>query len=403
MSMICYNKTMSSFRYKVGTKEGKIITGVKDAESELKLRQEMEDKGLYVFSITKRRDGFGGRIKLYQVLLFVQELSVLLKAGLTVVHSLDILEERTENAHFRRVISDIKKQVEAGMALSDAMRAYPHIFSSMFVSTIKIGETSGNLVSVLERQSAYLKKAISLRRSVISALIYPLILLIISLSVVTVLLAFVIPVFSRLYQDMHRVLPAATAILLLASNFVKNYFLFLIAGIFSVGCALTVWYKTENGRLAVDKFKLKMPLVGKVLAKYSLSQLTKMLATSLRGGVPLITSLKVVCETVDNKYIGLCVRESIPKVEGGMGLAESIKGIAMVPNMTIEMIVVGEATGSLEDMLENISNFYDEEIDMYLASFTALIEPIMILFMGLLVGGIVITMYLPIFQMASGF
>ncbi|MFH1288949.1 MAG: type II secretion system F family protein [bacterium] len=394
---------MSNFHYKVGTKEGKIITGVKASESELKLRQEMESKGLYVFAITKKRSGWSGGIKLYEVLLFIQELSVLLKAGLTMTHSLTILEEKVENVSFQRVISDIKKKVEGGGALSDALNTYPDIFSSMFVSAIKVGETSGNLVHILEGQSAYLKKVISLRRTVISALIYPLILLVISISVVIILLAFVVPTFSRLYEDMHKTLPAATVFLLSISNFVKNYFSILVISIFPIGYALVLWYRTENGRLIADRFKLKIPLVGKILTKYSLSQLTKMLATALRGGIPLITSLRVAGGTLENKYLSFCIKEIIPKIEGGIGFAESMEGITIVPNMTVEMIAVGEATGSLEDMLENVSNFYDEEIDMYLASFTALIEPFMILFMGLLVGGIVITMYLPIFQMASGF
>lgn len=394
---------MPNFHYKVGTKEGKIITGVKDSESELKLRQEMEGKGLYVFAITKKRSGWNKRIKLYEVLLFIQELSVLLKAGLTVIHSLDILEERIENVSFQHIVSDIKKEVKGGMALSDALSAYPHIFSNMFVSAIKVGETSGSLISILERQSAYLKKVISLRRAVVSALIYPLILLVISMSVVVILLAFVVPAFSKLYEDMHKALPAGTVFLLSVSNFIKNYFLLLIAGIFFICYALALWYRSENGRLAADRFKLKIPLVGKILAKYSLSQLMKMLATVLRGGIPLIASLKVAGDTLENKYLSFCIKGIIPKVEGGMSFAESMKEITMIPNMTVEMIAVGEATGSLEDMLENVSNFYDEEIDMYLASFTALIEPLMILFMGLLVGGIVITMYLPIFQMASGF
>ncbi|MEW6088844.1 MAG: type II secretion system F family protein [bacterium] len=394
---------MPIFRYKAGTKEGKVITGVKDSESELKLRQEIENKGLYVFAITKKKSGWSKRPKLYEVLLFIQELSVLLKAGLTMVHSLDILKNRAENVSFKNIISDIKKEVEGGMALSDALSAYPDIFSSMFISSIKVGETSGNLVSILERQSSYLKKLISLKRTVVSALIYPLILLVISVSVVVILLAFVVPTFSRLYEDMQKALPAATVILISISNFLKDYFIFLSVVFFSLCYVFILWYRTENGRLAADRVKLKIPLAGNILAKYSLSQLTKMLSTILRGGIPLITSLKVAGDTLENKYLSQCIKEIIPKVEGGMSLAESMKGITIVPNMTVEMIAVGEATGSLEDMLENVSNFYDEEIDMYISSFTALIEPLMILFMGLLVGGIVITMYLPIFQMASGF
>ncbi|MDD5772992.1 MAG: type II secretion system F family protein [bacterium] len=394
---------MPNYHYKVGTKEGKVITGVKEAENELKLRQEMENKGFYVFAITKKIGGWSKKVKLYEVLLFIQELSVLLKAGLTMVHSLGILKERAENASFQYIISDIKREVEGGMALSDALNAYPHIFSSMFVSAIKVGETSGNLVSILERQSAYLKKIMSVRRTVIAALIYPIILLTISISVVIVLLAFVVPTFSKLYEDMHKALPPATVFLLSVSHFVKSNFLLLTIIIFSAFYALVLWYRTEKGRITADSLKLKIPLIGNILAKYSLSQLTKMLATVLRGGIPLITSLKVAGETLENKYLSACIKEIIPKVEGGMSLAESMKDITIVPNMTIEMIAVGEATGSLEEMLENISNFYDEEIDMYVASFTALIEPLMILFMGLLVGGIVITMYLPIFQMASGF
>lgn len=394
---------MPNFHYKVGTKEGKIIKGSKDAESEIKLRQEMESKGFYVFAVTKKISSWSKKIKLYEVQLFIQELSVLLKAGLTLVHSLGILKERAENVSFQHIVSDIKKEVEGGMALSDALNAYPHIFSSMFVSVIKVGETSGNLVSILERQSAYLKKIMALRRTVIAALIYPLVLVIISISVVIILLAFVVPTFSKLYEDMNKALPPATALLLSISHFVQNNFLLLIIIISSMCYALTLWSRTEKGRLTVDRLKLKIPLVGNIFAKYSLSQLTKMLATVLRGGIPLITSLKVAGETLENKYLSFCIKEIIPKVEGGMSLAESMKKITLVPNMTIEMIAVGEATGSLEEMLENISGFYDEEIDMYVASFTALIEPLMILFMGLLVGGIVITMYLPIFQMASGF
>ncbi len=273
---------MPNFYYKVGTKEGKIIKGVKDSESEFKLRQEMESKGLYVFAITKKRSSWSKKIKVYEVLLFIQELSVLLKAGLTMVHSLDILKEKAENVSFQYVISYVKKEVEGGMALSDALNAYPHIFSSMFVSAIKVGETGGNLVSILERQSAYLKKIISLRRTVISALIYPLILIVISISVVIILLTFVVPTFSKLYEDMHKALPPATVFLLSISHFVKNNFLLLIIIIFFMCYALTLWYRTEKGRLTADRLKLKIPLVGNILTKYSLSQLTKMLATVLR-------------------------------------------------------------------------------------------------------------------------
>jgi type IV pilus assembly protein PilC len=399
---------MPVYYYKVGREDGSVLTKEAEAESEEVLRKELEEAGFLVLQLSKRRVLAAGitlpsrgKLKAEDFLVFNQELLVLIRAGLPIVQSLDILSERTLVAAFKEALADVKTEVRGGKALSDAMAGHPRYFPELYTNSLRAGERTGNLPEVIERYIEYLKKMITVKRQLKSATTYPIFLLGFTVLLLAFLLTYVVPTFSQIYAESKAALPIPTLILMNITQFMKRYILVFIALVLGLIFAFRAWYKTDAGRKTVDGYILHLPLVGKLIKGYIISTTTRTLATILSGGIPMLQALEMVARSVTNREFSLKLRYAQERVRQGSSLAAAIEETSMMPAMTIRMIEVGEATGALETMLGNISAFYEEETNTDLVRLTTLIEPVIMVTMGLVVGSIVVIMYLPIFELAG--
>ena len=400
---------MPIFAYKVGRDDGSILVKEVEAENGESLRRELEESGYLVLQLKRRHAfnlgaGFTGvarKLKSEDFLVFNQELMVLLKAGLPIVQSLDILLERTPNAFFKEALSDVKTEVRGGKALSDAMGMHPRFFPELYTNSLRAGERTGNLSEVMERYIAYLKQMITIKRQIISAVTYPIFLIGFTMILLVVLLTYVVPSFSEIYSDFKAELPLPTVILINSTRLLRSYVPLVAVAIILAVYGFRVWYRTPKGRRAVDAQLLKVPLLGTVIQGYVISTMTRTLATILSGGIPMLQAIEMVAKSVTNREVSQSLEYTQERVREGMSLAKALEETRIMPPMTIRMIEVGEATGALETMLNNISTFYEEEVTVKVQRLTNLIEPVIMLGLGLVVGTIVIVMYLPIFELAG--
>ncbi len=347
-------------------------------------------------------------IKLFQpkvtgrdIVIFTRQLSTMINAGLPLVQGLEILEKQQENPTFKRQVKEIRNEVEAGSTLADSMRKHKKTFDELFTNMIEAGETGGILDIILNRLALFMEKAMALKRKIKGAMTYPSVCLAISLIILVVILVFVVPVFDKMFKDFGAALPAPTQFVVDASHIVMKYWLYLVVFI-----GITIWivkriYDSEKGRLAMDKMMLHLPVVGLLLRKVAVSKFTRTLSTMLGAGVPILEALEVVAKTAGNKVIERAVFRVADAIAEGRPMSEPLEETAVFPNMVTQMINVGESVGALDEMLEKIADFYDEEVDQAVENLTALIEPFMMVFLGGMIGGLVVAMYLPIFEMAS--
>lgn len=400
---------MPVFYYRIGREDGSVLVKEAEAESEELLRRELEDSGYLVLEIKKRRaavlgQGLAGHArkqKAEEFLVFNQELIALIRAGLPIVQSLDILMERTQNPGFMEALADVKAEVRGGKALSDSMARHGRYFPELYCNSLRSGERTGSLAEVLDRFIAYQKRMLAVKRKLRSAITYPVFLMGFTSAVLALLLLYVVPVFTEIYSDFKGELPLPTVILMNVTTFIKNYLpLFVLLAVVAF-LAMRSWYRTDRGRLAMDGYLLKLPLVGGLIKGYFISTMARTLATILSGGIPMLQALEMVARSVTNRVLASKLAYTQDRVREGSSLAGALEETGMMPAMTIRMIEVGEATGSLEVMLDDISTFYEEEVDVKLNSMLNLMEPVMLVTMGILVGGIVVIMYLPVFELAG--
>ncbi len=402
---------MPNYLYKARDGEGKAVTGAMESASSEKLAEKLQELGYMPTQIKEAMpnvdlDHFSKRfqrIKPEDIIMFNIQLANMIDAGLTLINSLNIICRQIENSKLREVVEEVKRAVEGGSAFSDALAHHPKVFSKLFVDMVRAGETSGKLNVVLNRLALYVEEQEDLRQQVKNALFYPMILVIAGIAVVVMIVSFVMPKFVEVFNRAEVPLPLPTQIFYAFGLAITNYWYLIIFIGWLAFMGIKMYMRTEKGGLQYDRLILDLPVIGPLVRKIIISRFSRTLATLVESGVPILHSLDIVRDVVGNRIISGVIKDVRNSVEEGELIAKELKKSGEFPQDMVQMISVGEATGSLEEMLENISNFYDEEIDMYVASFTAMIEPIMILFMGLLVGGIVVTMYLPIFQMASGF
>jgi type IV pilus assembly protein PilC len=396
------------FRCRLGTTSGQIIEGIYIAQSEAALRRELEEKGLHVLSL-KPRMGLGGisiggqgrKITRHEFLVFNQELATLLKAGMPLVQSLDILRTRLSNPVFKSVLDDVYEKVRGGTALSDAFSAHGDRFPSVYTASLMAGERSGNLDAVLRRFVAYSKTIDTVRSKTISAMIYPIILIALAVVLVGIIVVKVVPTFSEFYGSFNAQLPLSTRIIVALSDFIRGQFWLIVIAMAGGAVTFYTWLKQPGRGAQFDRWVLKLPVIGGSVHKFSTSQLARTLATLLSGGIPLVNALEIAARSTGNRHMGKELEIVSVRVREGQGFANTLLERKTVPDVAIKMIEVGESTGALTEMLNSLADFYDEEIETEVARFVTLIEPAMLVFMGVVIAGIVLALYLPLFQLTS--
>jgi type IV pilus assembly protein PilC len=396
------------FRCRLGTTSGEIIEGVYVAQDEAALRRELEDKGLHVLSLRPRL-GFAGlslggqtrKIARHEFLVFNQELATLLKAGMPLVQSLDILRARMSNPVFKSVLDDVYEKVRGGTALSDAFIAHGDLFPSVYTASLMAGERSGNLDAVLRRFVSYSKTIDTVRSKTISAMIYPVILVALAVLLVGIIVIKVVPTFADFYASFDAELPFSTRVIVGISDIVRAQFYLILAIIAGSAIAFYTWFKQPGRDAQFDRLLLKVPVLGASVHKFTTSQLARTLATLLGGGIPLVNALEIASRSTGNRHMGNELAVVATRVREGQGFANTLLERQTVPDVAVKMIEVGESTGALTEMLNSLADFYDEEIDTEVSRFVTLIEPAMLVFMGVVIAGIVMALYLPLFQLTS--
>ncbi len=400
---------MPTFQWKGKNRYGDVVGGVRIARSVNDLSRALQREQITVMDISAAKKKFEipflqrQKVKLKDLAIYSRQLSVLIDAELPLIQSLNILAEQTKNKYFKNVIKDIREDVEAGSTLNQAKRKFPSVFDDLYCNLVASGEQSGSLDIMLRRLAEYLEKIVRLRAQVRQAMIYPSAVLSFAIIVCIFMLWKVIPVFANIFLELGAELPFLTSIVLSLSIFIQKYILFIAIGFVALIFAFRYWRKTESGRRIVDKFLLRMPLFGKLLEKVGLSRVTRTLSTLLSGGVPMLESLKITSSTSGNVIIEDFIMQARSMVAEGTSLKDALKEKGRFPFMMIQMVGVGEATGTLDEMLTKLADFYDEEVEYSVANLLSILEPILLIFVGLIVGSIVISMYLPIFDLMNKF
>jgi type IV pilus assembly protein PilC len=342
---------------------------------------------------------FGTGVKMREIVIFTRQFATMINSGLPLVQSLSILAEQTENKIFAKIISEVLQDIQAGQTLADAMRKHPKIFTELYVNMVAAGEAGGILDTILLRLATFLEKNDALVRKIKGAMTYPAVMMFVVISATTILLWKVVPVFAGIFQEAGLELPAPTRVVLAISGFLQSYILLLIAGIVAGVWMLKQYYKTQGGQLVIDRFMLHMPVLGSMLRKSAVSRFTRTLGTLISSGVSILEGLQITARTSGNRVIHDAVMASRASIAGGATISEPLKASGVFPPMVVQMINVGEQTGGLDEMLSKIADFYDDEVDAAVSALTSILEPIMIVFMGVVIGGMVVAMYLPMFDM----
>ena len=335
------------------------------------------------------------------VVIFTRQLSTMIDAGLPLVQGLEILGNQQENPTFKKILTQVRVNVETGTTFADALKKHPKVFDSLFCNMIEAGEIGGILDTILSRLSIFMEKSMILKKRVKGAMVYPIICLAISIIILGIILIFVVPVFDKMFTDFGAALPVPTQLVVNMSNVVKNNFLYGLVLIGLCIFAFKKFYATEKGEIKVDGMILKLPVFGDLVRKVAVAKFSRTLGTMLTSGVPILESLQVVARTSGNKVVEIAVFRTADAISEGRPIAEPLEETGVFPSMVVQMINVGEAVGALDAMLEKIADFYDEEVDQAVDNLTAMIEPFMMVFLGGMIGGLVVAMYLPIFKMGE--
>jgi type IV pilus assembly protein PilC len=336
-----------------------------------------------------------------EFLVFNQEMATLLKAGMPLVQSLDILRRRVTNPVFKSVLNDVYDRVRAGSSLSESFEAHGKMFPGVYTASLLAGEKSGNLEQVIRRYVAYVKVVESVRRKTISALIYPAVLLALSLIVVSILMLRVVPQFSGYYEQFGSELPLSTRVIVAISNYAAAYFGILVVAVTATAVAIWLWLKRPGNRELVDRWILRIPLLGGVARKFCTSQASRTLATLLGGGIPLVNAIDVSARSIKNRYMARELQRASQQVREGRALAAALGDSGEFPDVALKMVEVGEQTGALQEMLNSLADFYDEEIETNLDRFVTLVEPILLIIMGIIIAGLLLALYMPLFNLSN--
>ncbi len=397
---------MPAYVFKGKTRSGAATSGERNADSKDAVIAMLRREQILVTSVKEKGKEFalpkfGGGIKPKDVAIFTRQFSVMIDAGLPLVQCLEILGTQNDNPNFQKVLLHVRQDVEGGSSLADAMKKHPKVFDDLFTNMIAAGEAGGILDTILKRLAQYIEKSVKLKSQVKSALVYPAAVISIAVLVVGVILWKVIPTFAALFAGLGAQLPLPTRIVIALSNWLVRLMLPLVIGAGVGTFFLKRYYETYNGRRVLDRLMLRLPVIGMILRKIAVARFCRTLSTLISSGVPILDGLEITARTSGNAIVEDAIMETRKSVEGGQSLAAPLKQTDVFPPMVVQMISVGEQTGALDTMLSKIADFYEDEVDTAVANLMTLMEPILILFLGSVVGGIVISMYMPIFDLIN--
>ena len=397
------------FRCRLASPSGQIVEGVYSADTEDRLRHELEEKGLYVLSLQPKGAIAGVAFTMPQrhsiasreFLMFNQELATLLKAGMPLVQSLDLLKRRVQSPTFRTVLEDVHEKVRSGTALSDAFGAHGALFPSVYVASLLAGERSGNLDAVLRRYVDYARVIATVKRKTVSALVYPMILVALALGMVALIVLKVVPAFADFYVSFGANLPLVTRIIVGVSNVIRSQLLLIVIALVAAIVGAVAWIKQPGQQARFDRMILRMPVVGSIAAKFATSQMARTIATLLGGGLPLVNALEIAAKSIGNQFMAAQLDIVNVRVREGESFSAALEARGVFPDVAVKMAEVGESTGALQEMLNTVADFFDEEITTNMERFVTLIEPALLVVIGIVIAGLLLALYMPLFQLSS--
>jgi type IV pilus assembly protein PilC len=400
---------MAKYSWEARSKSGSVQKGVMDASSAALVEAQLKKYGLTGISVKEegkklelKLPGFGrGKVDTKDLVVFTRQFATMIDSGLPLVQCLDILASQQDNKTFKAILYKVKESVESGSTFADALSKHPKAFDDLFVNMVAAGEVGGILDTILNRLAAYIEKAMKLKKRVKGAMVYPATIMSIAVIVVGVILVFVIPTFAKMFADFGGEMPGPTKFVISLSNFCKKYIFVMIAAGFGIRYAIAKYYATPKGRKAIDASLLKAPIVGPLIRKVAVAKFTRTLGTMISSGVPIMDGLEIVAKTAGNKIVEEAIYKVRQAISEGKTIAEPLAASGVFPPMVVQMIAVGEATGAMDTMLNKVADFYDDEVDDAVGALTSMMEPLLMVFLGTAVGGLVVAMYLPIFKLAG--
>lgn len=393
---------MPVFAYKGKTLAGTLISGELKAKNRAELERSLRSKKILVTSVSTKPSQvnirIGTGIKKVHISRFTRQFATMIGAGLPMVQCLEILSQQMESAELRRVIGEVKESVQAGTTLAEALSRHKKVFDDLYVNMVDAGEIGGALDTILVRLAVYREKADALARKVKGAMIYPAVVMIVAIAVTFIMLTYIVPIFAKMFAGLGAELPAPTQFVLSLSAFLRANILTGLGLLIALFIAYKYYSKTPNGRLNIDRVKLRLPLLGDLIRKSVIARFSRTLATLISSGVSILDALDITARTSGNRVIHDAIKKSVLSIAEGETITQPLRESKVFPPMVVQMISVGEKTGGLDEMLSKVADFYDEEVDAAVAALTSIIEPVIIVFMGVVIGGILIAMYLPMFE-----
>ncbi|KPL19413.1 MAG: pilus assembly protein PilC [candidate division Zixibacteria bacterium SM23_81] len=396
---------MPTFIYKGRTRLKGAVSGELVAENREEITKMLRQQGILATSVQRKalqiNFGFMSKVRSTDLAIFTRQFATMINAGLPIMQCLEILREQVTKDHFRKIIGQVSDSVKGGKTLAEALAQHPKVFSSLYVHMVEAGELGGMLDDILRRLAAYLEKANALKRKIRGAMVYPALITLVACGGTIFMLTTIVPTFAKLFQEFGGTLPLPTRVVLMVSAILQHNFLYLVGLMVALSQGLRYARRTENGRYKIDKLLLRLPIFGNLLNKSAISRFSRTLGTLLSSGVAILDSLDITAKTAGNSVVKEAVNLARSRIAEGQNISDPLKASGVFPPMVTQMVAVGERTGQLDNMLKKIADFYDEQIDAAVAALTSVLEPIIVIFMGFIVGGILISMYLPMFDLIS--
>lgn len=399
---------MATFVWSGRTRQGSIQKGEVVAKNREEVVGLLRKQNILVTSIQQKSreipfsiPGLGGKVSDKDIVVFTRQFATMIDAGLPLVQCLEILSTQTENKILAKAVGDLRMDVEAGSTYADALKKHPKVFDDLYAKMVAAGEAGGILDTILNRLAKHIEKAMKLKKQIKAAMVYPLIIMTVAIAVIIILMVWVIPIFAKMFTDFGGTLPLPTQLVINMSNFVKSYIILIVGAVAGIITAIRMYYKTENGRRTIDRILLKSPVFGELIKKAAVAKFTRTLGTLISSGIPILEGIAIVASTSGNKVIEEALLTARQFISEGKTVADPLGKAKVFPPMVVQMIAIGETTGALDTMLGKIADFYDDEVDAAVTALTSMLEPIIILFLGVVIGFIVVAMYLPMFKLAG--